>query len=508
MAATTRDRGVVAAQRALLAAVRRAGKQLVADLGDLRPFRAGASTTLLDTFTAGADAEAWQRVFEHATWIAEDDDGCVIGVWSDDDRHAIVHLDTEGTFTLVGATVIDYLAWRDGDHAHAKALAELASRVGSDPPRDDAARRAVVRGMRTPDELFARAPAVAGPRPLCSRAVSTRLGDGRIFVYAPEDLGSGSIVRGTVHTFDGAAFTAHSPIPAERGSAYAANLLLPGTDGSLLMFAPAVLWHEGEVTPIDGLPAIELGTVAHRVRDGSWLVYGGRNETRVYRYWISPQGPRIKVFGELPQPRSWDAMVELAPGQLLFGAGESRVDPSGLSTMLCEVETATFRPGPPLPRGFAIARGSLYPAGDGRALAVCWRSPETLVCDGTSWSAGRRMPALAATSSRQLLDEGTVVGIVDGDVVIADPRAGTERTAGKIAANSSGARAFLVAGGRILFVGGTAFANVDAEPELFDPASGTSAAITGYEKQLRAQQKGVERERRRAKSSRQRPSGQ
>ncbi len=492
-------------------------------IGELRVLAAGEEPEILDGFRLDAtNGEGWTSVFEGIEWLFEEADGGAIGRYRDETR-CVVYLDNEGQFRL-SPTLIDHLAWKDYDGEHAAELKALAKKHGLPAPLAKAAREKAVKGILTPEARLAehkksaakaapeptkdkgpgsrptkadpkagKAPAAAkGPRPLCRLIQVTVWPDGTLYTLSGEDFGGAfgeQVTRNVAFRFD------------EASSSFA---LLPkqpvGPHGEALdhwrcfSFAPERClendaWLErGGVEITTGMAS---GFTTHRLRDGSWLIQAGDGPS-VLRY----ANGALSELVPLPERRHADHMVELADGRVMLAQGKVNYAEQ-TSTLVLDVARRTIAQGPPLPgqhglfgadgRGRAyLLHGYLDNAEHPATLSVfegsAWRSrPAPRALYDATWG-NLYVPVCALASGHVLLHASRTMALATLDL-----DTGELTAAGALATNMSAARGVLLRDGRVLFLGGTLYNNIDAEPEIWDPATRTARCLSGYDKEAAKQ---------------------
>lgn len=506
-------------------ALRADGEGLLSAFGELTLLD-GAEPGIVASFEAGSDGDRWRKVFDHITWVAEEADGGAVGYWSVGDDHAVAHLDNEGQLNLTGRTLVDHFAWFDGEGEYRVLLQAFCRKHGLPSPLSKSARQAALKGIHTPDELFealgrASAPpakpkggaesqsppapkaktaekTTRGPRPLARGVASCVLEDGRVLVVTGEDFSETygqPITRGATFTFDGTAFSAHPPLDES-----AERLMVPLAGSRALLLKPHATWENGKWRRQDESP-IDVGfeTQLYPLPDGSFLVFGSEYSTEAFRI-VDGDITRI---GDLPEPRGYDRMVELPDGRLWFGTGRARNEYFSTTrrTVLLDPKTWRFDQGPDLPTESPM-EGSLFGLGDGRALFIAGEeNDEITVYQKGAWSAPKRAKALQRVSDLFQLPDRSVVGVryTDSAVARIDPSTLVASEVGYLHLPQSGAKAHELDDGRLLFVGGTAFENTDAEPEIWDPKNNTASPLPGYDKEMARQVKALAKYREKVK---------
>jgi len=320
------------------------------------------------------------------------------------------------------------------------------------------------------------------------------LADGRVFVVTGEDFSKSydqPITTGATFVFDPATstFSTHTPLddlPAGQGPAHA----LPLTDGSVLLVGrdwdgspQARRWSErsGWSTVPSPPGRFYPGTALLPVGSGALLLGGG---TSVAHF----DGATWSAREELPDGRQNDAVLRVADGGWLLGGGELR---TGMYST--KAATSTLRVSPegvvqagPTHEGPSYTRGPLVQRSDGAVFLVCERRLQALG-DGDDVAAEE---LFSPGVSFQVGDALFTLRWKDDAVVRTDLFGGCEVVgAGRLP--HSGSAAHGLADGRVLLVGGTAFANKDCEPELFDPAKGVFEALPGHDASVNRQVKAL-----------------
>ncbi len=480
--------------------------------------------SIVDSFLTDEDADRWKKTFSAMEWVAEEADGGAVGYWTQGGQTVLVYLDNEGSFHVTGRRFVDHLAY--ASNGEDEALRAFCKKRKLDPPMSDAERKALAKKVKLPDVVFAEIEKAAnpepkpagkpekaakgakvekGPRPYARDVAGCRLADGRLFVVTGEDFGKsyGDIItKGATFTFDPATstFTKHPPakdvfqavhapafaFPAPKGAFVIAHPF----EGNMLAFewdAATGRWSEGKATPIRQ----DFATVARALPDGRVLLFGGERAAVAIG-----TGTQWEKLPDLPEPRSYDRVVPLGDKLWILG-GEAKSDSyfgSTDRTWLLDLGTKKWTEGPRLPdelsRILVLARkdGSVVLLDDGAGWTYA----------GGKFSDKKELPALDGTSEvRVRVDDDTVISArwKDGVVIRTDLAKLTATEVGELALAQSGSVPLALDDGRVLFVGGTLFANKEAEPEIFSLADGSASALPGWEADVARQQKALQKER-------------
>ncbi|MEI8257928.1 MAG: hypothetical protein WCJ30_19805, partial [Deltaproteobacteria bacterium] len=438
----------------------------------------------------------------------------------------VIYLDNEGQFRVTGPTLVDHLAWKDYEGEFKEALSRFAGEHGLPAPLTKAAREKAVRGIPTPETLLEAAkkagqkraatagdgggkPAKAkpaakaemgasvakGPRPLCRMIVVGIGTDGTLYTLSGEDYGGAygdKLTKGATFRFDvsTSSFVRLSRQPqGEYG--------MPLAHWPCFPFAPeACIVNDAwlERGGVEMPPTLAAGFDAHRLSDGTWLVTSGSVPPAVYHY---AKGV-LTAVGALPEQRNGDKLVELADGRFLLAGGQRNYE-SLMSTVLVDVAKRAFVRGPDLPGPHGLFGGDRR----GRAFLVhgyrdsAEKPPTLSVFDGTEWASHPAPAALFHPTHGSVFQP--ICPLASGEVLLhswrdmalatLDLEKRTVTPAGRVRTNASGARGFELTDGRVLFVGGTLFNNLDAEPEIWDPATRTTSCLPGYDKEAAKQEK-------------------
>lgn len=320
------------------------------------------------------------------------------------------------------------------------------------------------------------------------------LDDGRVLVLTGEDFGQGRgepTTRGATFVFDPAttAFTAHDPLPGDV-QIYDPGPVVPLAGGRALALCHRRVWQGGRWgDPIEAPPELaEWRPECPRLPDGSHLAFGAG--TSVFRV---VEG-RFERIGDLPERRTWDVVVALPDGRCWLGAGEAQGMPYSTTTertVVLDPRTWTFSAGADLPTRHTW-RWFFYGLPDGRAV-LGDTSYRLWSWDGRAWSDHGVAAALKGSSESFQLRDGSIIvpRWSDGVVVRIDPVTLEAAPIGELYLGQSNPHLVELTDGRLLFAGGTLFNNTEAEPEVFDPRTGQSAALPGWEKERERQRKAL-----------------
>lgn len=519
-----------------LTALRSDDAQALRDsLGELTVLGDGDEPSIIGGFRLDATAgEHWTKVLSTIEWLFEEADGGAIGRYRKA-PNTVVYVDNEGQWTL-SPTLIDHLRAKDWDDAHKKDIEAFAKKHGLAAPLSKVARKAAVKDVETPEQVVASAEAAAkkapkkaatkatasaektaksaakpptvdkGPRPLCRMIIVTRAPDGAVFTLSGEDFGGAygeKITRGATFRFDAATSSFVKLAPAPVG-AYDVD---PHRRWALFRFAPECCL-EGEAwrtTPTVAVPAeLSAALSTQRARDKGWYI---ATAGKLHRF----KDDTIELVATTT-PRENERIIELHDGRVLLAHGQQSYR-TVLQSTIVDPRTKTAVAGPDLPGEY----GTLF-ASKGRAVllhgyADSPTEPATLsIFDGAKWTS-RPQPE-AMRDARGSLDYVPLCELSDGTQLLHSSRtmqlarldvdALTVELVGALRVNRSGAQAVELDDGRVLVLGGTLYNNIDAEPELWNPATRQSSALPGYEKEIEKQLKALEKhlEKERNKSNR------
>jgi hypothetical protein len=212
--------------------------------------------------------------------------------------------------------------------------------------------------------------------------------------------------------------------------------------------------------PLDsGVVLLGGGTCALRYRAGAW-----------------------EDLGTLPDKREHDSAARLPDGSWLVGAGEVG-GRSGTTTVRVAPDGA-ISAGPELP-GPSYDRGPLLARSDGAVLVVDEGSLRVL--------GGAEIAAPELRRPGCHVQTGDILWTLrwDDDAVVRTDLFGGCAVAGRGRLPHLHSAAHLLADGRVLLLGGTAYANQDCEPELFDPVAVALAALPGHDASVDRQARGL-----------------
>jgi predicted DNA-binding WGR domain protein len=461
-------------------ALRADGQEVLDACGELTLLAPGDDAEIAGSFVLGADGEAWAKILADVEWLAEEADGGAVGRWRGDPRPHVFYLDNEGSFRMTGTSLLDHCAFIRPDDETAALLAAFCRRhglpaaVGSRAPRD----------VECPDErLEARKREAARQK---RRAAPTAMGRGprpfsRVLCVTGEDFGGsyGDIItRGATFLFDPAtdSFTLHPPLGGT-----GPRLLLPLPGGRALLLSSSMLWEAGTWRPAGGAAIpVELRTRAYRLRDGSFVVFGAQDSRQAFRV---VEGA-VSAIGDLPTPRACDGMIELGDGRVWFGGGEALNEESfgpTRRTVILDPRSWTFAAGPDLPTD-SPSRGGFSGGPDGAAVVLA--SGERYTWDGGRWSEGVALPALERVYEWTRLADGSLLGMREGTLVRVGASRWDVEDVGAARCAQGNATLVELGDGRVLFVGGAAFQNNEAEPEIWDPRTRTFSCLPGWDQEV------------------------
>ena len=458
--------------------------------GDAHPFTApvfgelrfiGASPRVVASFLAGPRAAAARRLFDRVEWFAEEADGGALGVWTPPGADPVVlRVDSEGGVQVTGRTPLDHLA-RHGDRA---TVERFCAEVGLKPPGAASAIDAP-----DPEALLEAGPTLAAPvRPLSRSLVGCALLDGRVLIVTGEDYGGAHgapITHGAVFTFspETATFTPQAPLALD-GHDPAHALLLD--DGSVLLICRDVddrvqAWcrsPDGGTWAAAGAPSglYALGTTAFSTGRSVVLTGGGNEMVAVWTEGGWADAP------ELDEARQRDHAVPLGDGRWLLVNGFEVPEPfwedeTSATVFLHADGTATE--GPELPTD-ENGGGPAFRRSDGAVVA--WGDDGLTVLVDDEWSELEEHPGLHPLAAvAQAGDTVWALRSEDRALVRFDLMGLTADTVATSPLPHHDALAVALADGRVLFVGGTLFDNVDCEPQLWDPTRGTFQPLPGLE---------------------------
>lgn len=489
-----------------------------------------SAPSIVDSFLTDEDADRWKRVFSGMEWVAEEADGGAVGYWTHAGETVVVLLDNEGSFHVTGRRFVDHLAHAaNGEDASLKAFCKKEK---LDSPMTEAQRRTLAKSVKLPDAVFAELPKAAkakpaaarpaakstkparggapakiekGPRPFARVVAGCVLADGRLFLVTGEDFGKSygaTITNGATFTFDPASstFTRHPAATEVFEAVYAPAAAFPSAKGALVLAHPhdgpmlafewdaaKGRWSRATPTPIRH----DFSTVARGLQDGRVLLFGGERAAVAIG-----SGSTWEKLPDLPEPRSYDRVVPLGDKLWILGGeakGESYFGSTD-RTWLLDLGKKRWSEGPTLPRKLsrvlALGRkdGSVAILDDGTG----WRF------DGGKFSAKKALPALEGTSEVHVrVDDDTLLSArwKDGVVVRTNLASLTTTEVGTLALAQGSSTPFALPDGRVLFVGGTLFANNEAEPEIFSLAEGKASPIPGWDADVARQRKALEKDR-------------
>lgn len=487
-----------------LDALRTDGQGVLDACGELTLLDPGDDAEIAGSFVMGADGEAWAKVLADVEWIAEEADGGAVGRWRGDPRPHVFYLDNEGSFRMTGTSLLDHCAFICPDGEAPALLAAFCQRHGLPAPDG----RRAPRDIECPDERKERrsreaargrkpaAPAATGrgPRPFSRDIAACRLDDGRVLCVTGEDFGGSygaTITSGATFLFDPATdtFTLHPPL-----GDWGPRLLLPLPGGRALLLSSAMMWDAGAWRPTGGAAIpVERETRAYRLRDGSFVVFGARGSRRAFRV---VEGV-VSAIGDLPAPRAYDSMIELGDGRLWFGGGEAQGEEyfsPTRRTVVLDPRTWTFAAGPDLPTD-APCRGGLSGRPDGTAVVLA--SGERYTRDDGRWSGPDAILALEHVYGWTQLADGSLLGMRAGTLVRVGAARWEVEDVGAARCAQGSATLTELGDGRVLFVGGTAFQNNEAEPEIWDPRARAFSCLPGWHEEVARAERAIARHRER-----------
>ncbi len=485
--------------------------------------------SIVDSFMADEDGERWQETFANMEWIAEEADGGAVGYWSHGGETVVVYLDNEGSFRVTGRRFVDHLSFAaNGDDG---SLRTFCKKHKLAPPMNEAERKALGAKVKLPDAVFAElakaktkkvakpepaakeakgkgsakgAKVEKGPRPFTRSLAGCELADGRILVVTGEDFGKsyGEIItKGAVFLFDPStsSFEKLPPASAVAEAATPAFAFSSG-DGATVIAMPydgvmvAYEWSPGKGTwskPTKTPIRADHAVVARRLPDGRVLLFGGERATVAIG-----SASRWEKLPDLPEARAYDQVVPL-DGQLWILGGDARGESyfgSTDRTWLFDPGKAKWSKGPALPE--PVSRALAFTRADGAVV---------LVADDAAWvyangKFGKKfeLPELDGTSEVHVrVDDDTLISArwSDGAVIRTSLSKLTAKQVGTLALAQSSAKPFALRDGRVLFVGGTLFANNEAEPEIFSLSDGRASALPGWDADVARQAKALAKDR-------------
>lgn len=490
------------------AALRAAGAPFLVAFGELRVLEAEAEPEILLGFRSGPDGDAWARVLADTEWIAEEADGGAIGRWRAPGPEAVFYLDNEGTFRVTGRTVADHFGWLDHAGEHVARLRTFCTTHGYAAPMSEEERLALARTIETPDQRVAmlRKSAAAkskkptaeaaskGPRPLASHVAACTLSDGRVLVVATEDVRGDTIVRGATYTFDPvrSSFTEHAPL--EKGSLLQQLVACSGSRALLLDDGLQAIWVDGRWREApEALVPMTFGTVVRRLPDGSMLVFGGERRRSAFRV----VDAAIERIGDLLEARAYDAAAVRSDGRVWLATGQAKGEQyfsETRRTVLLDPNGWTFSEGPELPA--APERGAFWGVPGER---VCFRDTSGAFHVGRDgeWSRIEKVAALEGAVVTLQCADGSLLAQRwrDGTLLRLDAATFEVETIGVLRCAQSNSTPIELSDGRVLFVGGTLFNNVSAEPEIADLRARSITCLPGYEKDVARQEKALAKHR-------------
>ena len=480
--------------------------------------------SIVDSFMTDEDAERWQATFANMEWIAEEADGGALGYWSHGEGTVMVYLDNEGSFHCTGKRFVDHLSFAaNGDDASLRAFCKKHKLAA---PMTEAERETLGAKAKLPDAVFAElgraktkkvpkaepaakgsakgAKVAKGPRPFTRTLAGCELADGRILIVTGEDFGKSYgevITNGALFLFDPSTSSFEKLPPASAvadgaaprfafASGEGATVIAMPYDGVMVAYewsASKGAWSKATKTPIRADHAV----VARRLPDGRIMLFGGERATVAIG-----SGSRWEKLPDLPEARSYDQVVSL-DGQLWILGGEARGESyfgSTDRTWLLDLGNARWSEGPRLPE--PVGRALAFPRADGAVV---------LVTDDAAWvhSNGKfgkkvELPDLDGTSEVHVrVDEETLISArwSDGAVIRTSLSKLTATQVGTLTLAQISAKPFALRDGRVLFVGGTLFANKEAEPEIFSLADGRASALPGWDADVARQAKALAKDR-------------
>jgi hypothetical protein len=185
-------------------------------------------------------------------------------------------------------------------------------------------------------------------------------------------------------------------------------------------------------------------------------------------------------------PRSVAGTVRLPDGRTLLMGGTVRHGGARTASAAVDVvdsDVQAICAGPPLPA--AVRDCEALIDATGRVLVVT--AGQLWLFDAARFEWNVLCEDERIQMGMAPLTDGRIVFIGEG-VQIYDLSNGAFVDAGHPLLVPHGRRFHRLGDGRLLAVGGTAWDNIPAEPELWDPAAGTSSPLPGLEKQTESQQ--------------------
>jgi hypothetical protein len=485
---------------------------------------------LADIYVSKADGVAWERLFADVLWIGHAPNR-IVGYWRTDAATIapILVVDDGGGVEVAAPTLVDYLALRHSggtdeedcscddiwpercEECWPTDIIEFCEREGLPPPlRNDEEVRAAIEDVPDPQRLLEeyRAQARAqeqvdlAQRPLSRDPLVVALRDGSaLAVSTQDDLGSPEANSRPMYRFEPARGR-FEPQPAApmswtvtgRGlgtlvDGRAVVAVTGSTEWRCLLFNP----DSGEWTQGQPLAAFAGSRVAScLLGDGRVLLAGGDVWSPSPRAAVyDPVADRWEPVGDLAVPRGDAQAVRVPGGALVFGGRSA--DHQVLQ--ICERLDAaagtwtTVEPPPTVDRPLALRDhrvlvighdlGGIYdPAVDAWTRldwpGVVGRHPVELP-DGRVALFGPVVPRDAPYAAN------TTVHLFD-PVICAVTAAGNTLLPRGWLGHANGAA--VLPDGNVLLVGGSLFANIACEPEIWDPVTGRGRPLPGLERAL------------------------
>jgi hypothetical protein len=456
----------------------------------------------VDDYTTGPLGAKWAAFFEEVSWIAEEREGGLVGYFHGGAPTLagapIVCLENDGSLRLSGPTLVDHLAERK--EKKLQSLEAFCAATGLAAPLRPKSRAARLEKLPSPEarleELARRVtPAATRVRPVATAPLATVLPDRRVLVVTHDDE-THEVPWGQAATFlfDPEAFrfspAANVPITARYG--YAGLL----SDGRVIVVRRD---DSNQVAIFDGTGAWRAGPEhAARHSDAAVALTGDRVLLAGGRRGYGWETSEVSIYDltnqvwstskPLAQARTSAAAASLAGGRVIVIGGYAENKPL-VTCELFDPERGAFAPAAALPEPIEYPRA--FTSGGhvlvvGRDGVVARYDPE-----GDDWKLLARDERLSPICV--VLPKDRLLCFRDTNATLLDLSTGAISAAGTTLLRRDGSAATALPDGRVLLIGGTLFHNLAAEPEIFDPRTGDSAPLSGFEGELKQQQRALAR---------------